>query len=347
MDFIKEMPKIDLHNHLDGGMRPRTVIEIALDEGISIPSYDEKELVNYLTVGDNCESLLEYLEKFDLPLKCLQSAKSQIRAAEEAVEDAARENVKYLEIRFALQLMREKGLSCEEVIGNVIDGLHAGTAKTGVKAAAIACCMRHQSENMNIQVIEAAAGFAGRGLCGVDLAGDEKNYPPYLFRRVFSKARAEGLRVTVHAGEAGGPENIGEAVENLGAERIGHGIRLRENRTVYDMVLKKRIPLEICVTSNIQTKAAADFSSHPIKEYFDAGLIVTANTDNTTVSGTNMTRELKILAEKFGFSCNDLKTLQFNAAGAAFLEDGEKNNLISDLKTEFKNLEYDYYNKGK
>lgn len=338
MDFIERMPKIDLHNHLDGGLRPRTVIEIARDEGIELPTYDEKELMKYLSVGDNCESLVEYLEKFDLPLKCLQSEKAQRRVAKEAVEDAAKHNVKYIEVRFAPQLMTEKGMTCADVIRNVISGLLEGERETGTIARAIVCCMRHHSDEKNLEVIRAASEFMYRGLGGVDLAGDEAHYPPQLFKRVFDEAYKYGIPVTIHAGEAGGAENVRVAIEELGAVRIGHGIRINEDDSVVNLVKERGIPLEICVTSNVQTKAAPSFEQHPVRKYFDLGLNVTVNTDNTTVSNTDMTRELNILKNKFEFSNSELMQLQMNAARATFLDKPEKEKLLSELKNSFENI---------
>lgn len=338
MDFIERMPKIDLHNHLDGGLRPKTVIEIAQDEGIELPNYDEKEIMKYITVGDNCESLVEYLEKFDLPLKCLQSKKAQRRVAKEAVEDAAKHNVKYIEIRFAPQLMTEKGLSCADVIRNVISGLLEGEKETGTIARAVVCCMRHHSEEKNLEAVRAASEFLRRGLGGVDLAGDEAHYPPQLFKKVFDEAYKYGIPITIHAGEAAGAENVKVAIKELGAVRIGHGIRIYEDNEVVNLVKERGIPLEICVTSNVQTKAAPSFEQHPIRKYFDMGISVTANTDNTTVSNTDMTRELNILKDKFGFSNLELMQLQLNAAGAAFLDKPEKEKLLTDLKNSFEKL---------
>ncbi|HEX2938457.1 MAG TPA: adenosine deaminase, partial [Ruminiclostridium sp.] len=178
MSFIDDMPKVDLHNHLDGGLRPETVTDIAQKEGIALPTYDVREIRSYLTVEDNCGSLVEYLEKFDLPLLCLQSEYAQRRVAKEAVEDAAKQNVKYIEVRFAPQLMVERGLSCSNVIKNVIDGLKDGEKETGTVAGAIVCCMRHHTKEQNLEAIRAAAEFLNRGLAGVDLAGDEFHFPP-------------------------------------------------------------------------------------------------------------------------------------------------------------------------
>lgn len=338
MSFIENMPKVDLHYHLDGGLRPETVFEIAKKQDMALPTQDAEELAKYLKAEENCTSLVEYLEKFDLPVKCLQSAYAQRRVAMEAVEDAASHNIRYIEVRFAPQLMTEGRLTVSEVTSNVIEGLMAGEDRFKTKARAILVCMRHHSVSKNLEVIEAARQFLGKGVCGVDLAGDEAGFPPQASREVFSLACKYGIPVTIHAGEAGGAENIYEAVKNLGAVRIGHGIRLKENPRLLDLIKQRRIPLEICVTSNIQTKAAASFATHPIREYFDAGINVTVNTDNTTVSNTDLTREYEILQKQYGFTDDELKQLVFNAANAAFLEQPEKNRLFEEIYEEFEAL---------
>lgn len=338
MDLIKKMPKVDLHYHLDGGMRPQSIIDIAREENIDLPTYDLNEIEPYLSVTDDCPSLVEYLKKFDLPLKCLQLKNSQQRAAIEAVEDASAENVKYIEIRFAPNLMTEGGQSVFEVTENVLEGIRQGSEKTGVIARAILICMRHQDKDKNLEVIEAAREYMKYGVCAVDLAGDEKNYPPQLHREVFVRAAHYGIPVTIHAGEADGPQNIATAVNELGAVRIGHGIRLRESSKIYYEIMSREIPLEICVTSNIHTKAAPSFEEHPIRQYFDDGIIVTANTDDATVSDTNMTKELTILSQRYGFSNDEIKTVVLNGAKNAFLDREGKMKLIKDIQKEFNKL---------
>jgi adenosine deaminase len=335
MGFIEEMPKIDLHYHLDGGLRPQTVIDIAQKENIELPAKDTAGITPYLTVGDNCKSLNEYLEKFDLPLKCLQSPYSQRRVAKEAVEDAAAQNEKYIEVRFAPSLMTSAGQSISEVVGNVAEGLKEGEKLTGVRAQAILCCMRHQDAKVNIEVVKAAKEFLGKGVCALDLAGDEADFPPKLHKEAFKLAQSLGVPVTIHAGEAGGAQNIYDSIEELGALRIGHGIRLKEDKNIFETVKQKRTPLEICVTSNVQTKAAQSFETHPIREYFDAGIVVTVNTDNTTVSNTNLSREFHILEDKFGFTHAEMKQLALNAANSAFLSEKEKKELAAKINEEF------------
>lgn len=327
MTDFKKIPKVDLHYHLDGGLRPQTVLELAKSQSIKLPTENLEELKKYLSVKDDCVSLVEYLQKFDLPLKCIQTKESQIRVAKEAVIDAKDDGVKYIEVRFAPALMCEKGLSLEDVTENVVTGLKLGEKETGIMARAILVCMRNHSNDKNLEVIEAAKKFLNKGVCGVDLAGDEKNYPPEYHRVVFRKAVNYKIPITIHAGEAAGAENIREAIEGLGAVRIGHGVALKENRSVYFLVKRKKIPLEMCLTSNVQTKATLTLEEHPIRKYFDDGIIVTANTDNITVSNTTMSKEYELLSTSFGFSVKELMTLTNNAVKSSFLSKEEKDKL--------------------
>jgi adenosine deaminase len=198
--------------------------------------------------------------------------------------------------------------------------------------------MRHHGREDNLAVVKAAARYAGQGMAAVDLAGDEASFPPELFREVFALSRTLGIPVTIHAGEAAGADNVYEAVTQLGAARIGHGVRLKEDPSILEMVLERRVPLEMCPVSNIQTKAVANWEVYPIREYFDRGLLVTVNTDNPIVSGTNITKEYEILAEKFGFTVSELVKLIMNGVEAAFLEDSEKQSLKLDFEKQLHEL---------
>lgn len=333
-DFIRRMPKVDLHVHLDGCVKPETIMELARSQDIPLPVDDKAGLIPYMQVGEECCSLKQYLSKFDFVLPFLQSGTALERVAYEAVEQSAAHNGRYVEVRFAPQLHVRNGLSVEEAIHCVIEGLKRAEGELGVKARAIAICLRSHSREANVEVVEAAAQFAGKGLAAVDLAGDEASYPPELFRDVFAISRRKGIPVTIHAGEAGGARNIGEAISSLGAVRIGHGVRLKESPPLLETIVKSGIPLEMCPSSNIQTKAVSGWDTYPIREYFDRGIAVTVNTDNPTVSGTTITREYEILAETFGFTTRELVRLVMNGVDAAFLEDHEK----QSLKREFQRL---------
>ncbi|MDF2958393.1 MAG: add [Paenibacillus sp.] len=334
MDVVQKMPKVDLHLHLDGCVKPETILILAAEQGISLPATGKEQLLPYLQVASDCGSLTQYLSKFDFALPFLQTANALQRVAYEVVEQAAEHHCKYIEVRFAPQLHRNKGLTVEETLHWVIEGLKQGERQFGVKARSIAICMRNHSEQENKEVIEAAAHYMGKGLVAVDLAGDEAAYPAENFRNTFALARSLGIPVTIHAGEAAGPANIYEAITNLGAVRIGHGVRVQENPSIMEIIRERKIPLEMCPVSNIQTKAVTDWDVYPIKQYFDMGLMLTVNTDNPTVSGTTITEEYKVITEKFGFTVPDLITLVMNGVEAAFLDADEK----QSLKLEFNQL---------
>lgn len=330
--LLSELPKVDLHVHLDGCLTPETLIRLAEQQGLSLPSEDAADLIPFLRVSEDCTNLTEYLSKFDFVLPFLQTSEALEQVAHQVVEQAANHRVKYIEVRFAPQLHRNAGMTIEETISYVIKGLQRGEEQFGIKARVIAICMRNHSLEANLAVVEAASQYIGKGLVAVDLAGDELSYPAFLFREVFALAGTFGIPVTIHAGEAAGADNIEEAVLHLGAARIGHGVRLKENSRVLEMIRDQRIPLELCPTSNIQTKAVSGWDSYPIREYFDQGILFTINTDNPGVSGTDITSEYQVLAEKFGFTLREITTLILNGVEASFLEAEEKASLKRDFE---------------
>ncbi|MFC5701118.1 adenosine deaminase [Cohnella faecalis] len=331
-DSLRFLPKVDLHLHLDGCVSPDTLAELAAQENVPLPAKDRAGLLPYMQVKDDCVSLKDYLTKFDFVLPLLQTGEALERVAYETVEQAARQRTMYLEVRFAPQLHRLRGMSAEETIGHVIGGLRRGEKDFGVKSRVIAICMRHHPERLNLEVIEAASAYLGKGLGAVDLAGDEASFPAHRFRSVFTLANRKSIPVTIHAGEAAGPANIREAVNRLGAARIGHGVRLREDPDLRSAIRNSRIPLELCPTSNLQTKAVSRWDDYPIRDYFEDGILVTVNTDNPTVSGTDMTTEYRILRERFGFTLRELGQLTLNGVEAAFLEPNEKKLLKKEIE---------------
>lgn len=339
MELLRKLPKVDLHLHLDGCVKPETALELADTQGIPLPASDKELLRPYMQVTDDCGSLKEYLSKFDFTTQLLQTGEALKRVAYEVVEQAAGHSCGYIEVRFAPQLHRKKGLSVDETMYWVTEGLKEGEERYGVKARAIAICMRNHSQRANHEVIEAAARHLGLGVVAVDLAGDEASFPAELFRDTFALARKHGIPITIHAGEAAGPANIYEAVTQLGAVRIGHGVRLQENPEVLEMVKERNIPLELCPVSNIQTKAVSGWETYPIKQYFEQGLMLTVNTDNPTVSGTTITQEYRMIAEKFHFTLHELATIMMNGVEAAFLEPYEKRTLKADFKRKFRELQ--------
>jgi adenosine deaminase len=336
--WLLQMPMVDLHVHLDGAVKPGTLRELAREQGLSVPTACDTELLARMQIDDSCQSLIEYLSKFDFVLPYLQTAEALERVAYETVGQSARYNGKYMEVRFAPQLHTRKGLPVNEVISCVLAGLKRGEKEFGVMARGIAICMRHHGVRDNLEVVEAAAGYKSAGLVAVDLAGDEAAFPPLLHEEVFGRAHRHGLPVTIHAGEAAGPENISAAVKRLGARRIGHGVRAQENPEVLKLIVDQGIPLELCPVSNIQTKAVPAWELYPVRDYFDKGVILTINTDNPTVSGTSLMREYAVLTERFDFGPEEVARLIMNGVRSAFVEGEEKKALVRQFRRRFREL---------
>ncbi|SFB21093.1 adenosine deaminase [Cohnella sp. OV330] len=328
-NWLEALPKADLHLHLDGCVKPATLLELAADRGYPLPADRAEDLLPFMQVDEDCDSLKTYLEKFNFVLPLLQDAAALARVAEETVEQSAARNCLYIEVRFAPALHTNEGMTPDDAIAAVLEGLKRGEAAYGVVARLIVICMRHQDEAINLPVIRAAIARRDQGVVAVDLAGDEASHPAAKFRATFAAAIEAGIPITIHAGEAAGPFNVREAVEGLGATRIGHGIRLREDPGLLDWIRERRIPLELCPTSNVQTKAIASWDDYPIRGYYDAGVYVTVNTDNPTVSGTDMTRECETIATRFGFAPAELADLMRGALLAAFAEPPVKERLLA------------------
>jgi adenosine deaminase len=329
MDF-SILPKIELHCHLDGSVRPATIIEIAKKEGISLPSFDREEIKRELIAPLDCESLDEYLKRFSIPNLVMQSKENLKRITFELFEDAAEENVKYMEVRFAPLLHTLKGLSVEEIIQSVLDGMKAAEAQFDIKGNIILSCMRTMPVESAFEVVERGKKFLGKGVVAIDLCASEEAGFCGKFVEPISLAREYGYRVTIHAGETGIGKNVLEAVELLGAERIGHGVFIKDCVEAYNLVKEKQIVLEMCPTSNVQTKAVHQFSDHPIYGFHRDGIKVTVNTDNRTVSDTTMAKECHLVCNEFAMSVEEYKQIYMNSVEASF----------TDLKTKEKLKKY-------
>ena len=315
---------IDLHLHFDGSLLPRTVLELAQEQGILLPAKEPDELKLFLTAPENCESLNEYLEKFDLPLKVLQTRDAIRKAMYILVSSLKEQGMLYAEIRFAPQLHTKKGLTQERVVQAALLGMQEALAGSFFRCKLILCCMRGaDNREENLLTVRTAAAFLGRGVAALDLAGAEALYPTEEFAEVFSLARELGVPFTIHAGEADGPESI-EAALSFGASRIGHGVRSAEKPELLERLREQRIPLEMCPSSNVQTKAVPALSQHPVLEFLRQGLCVTVNTDNMTVSDTTIEKEFGLLSRELGMTAEERKKLLLNAADAAFLTTEER-----------------------
>ena len=316
--------KIELHCHLDGSLNIDSVQEMLEEQGII---YEREELREKLEVVPECTSLTEYLEKFELPLRCLQTKEGLRRAAYELVRDVSKDDVRYIEVRFAPMLSTENGLSCREVIASVVEGLKAGEQEYGVFASAIICAMRHHSLEQNMQMLTEAREFFGKGVCALDLAGDESSFPTSLFRELFVRAKNWGIPFTIHSGECGSVDNIREAIE-LGAKRLGHGIALEKSPELRKLCKEKGIGIEMCPTSNLQTKAVSSLEKYPLEQFLNEGLLVSIHTDNRTVSGTTMEKEEKLVKEGLQISEEMLLQCTRNAIQTAFASDEIKEELM-------------------
>ena len=315
---------IDLHLHFDGSLLPRTVLELAREQGITLPAEEPDELKLFLTAPEDCKSLNEYLEKFDLPLLVLQTKEAIRKGMYTLVSSLKEQGMLYAEIRFAPQLHTRKGLSQEQVVKAAVLGMQEAMAGSFFKAKLILCCMRGaDNREENLQTVRTAAAFLGRGVAAADLAGAEALYPTADYEEVFALARELSLPFTIHAGEADGAESV-EAAIRMGASRIGHGVRAGEDARLLEELRERRIPLEMCPSSNVQTKAVPSLLEHPILEFLRKGLIVTVNTDNMTVSDTTVEREFGLLREKLGMTQEEHRQLLLNAADAAFLTEEER-----------------------
>jgi adenosine deaminase len=333
-EFVKSLPKAELHCHLDGSMRVETIIDIAKKEKIKLPSHDLKELKKILEVGMECKSLEEYLRPFDITAEVLQSAEALTRATYELAEDAAEENVRYLEIRFAPLWHIKRGLSLIQVVDAVILGARKAENDFNILIGIIICGIRHTSPEDTMKVAEVAVAYKNRGVVGFDLAGAEKDFPAKKHKEAFYLIINNNINTTVHAGEAYGTESIEQALHHISANRIGHGTRLREDGDLLNYVNDHRIPLEMCITSNVQTKAVLSLEDHPIKFYFDLGIRVTLNTDNRLISNANLTDEYMLAIDKLGFTANDIKYLILNGFKSAFLPFQKKIQLIKKITEE-------------
>ena len=338
---IEAMPKVVLHEHLDGGLRPSTVLELAAQEGYDeLPETDPDKLANWFYNGAARGSLPLYLEGFRHTIAVMQTREALERIAYEFMEDMKADNVVYAEVRFAPHFHTQKGLGLDGVMAAVLDGLQRGSEDTGVQYGLIVSAMRNESEELSIKLAELAVSFRGRGCVGFDLAGEEAGHPANHHLRAFQLAKRANFSITIHAGESFGPESIWQALQYCGAHRIGHGVRLVEDIVVYDSkviqvghlagyVLDHRIPLEVCLQSNVHTGAVASISEHPFRWLLDQHYRVTLNTDNRLMSHTSMTEEFQVAVEEFGCGLAELELVTVNAMKSAFTPFPERLKLIN------------------
>ncbi|GAA2205958.1 adenosine deaminase [Nonomuraea monospora] len=303
----------DLHCHLDGSVRPDTIADLAREQGVTL----DRPVADLVVAPPHCGSLARYLTYLDLPLQVLQTPEALRRAARELVEDWHADGVVHGEARFAPQLHGRQGMTLDEAVTAVADGLADGRAATGVRTALLLCCLRHQSPEESLAVAETAVRRRDV-VSGLDLAGDERAYPGTPHRPAFDLAHRAGLPCTVHAGEAAGASSVWEALDVLGARRIGHGARSAEDPALLERLRRDRITLEMCPISNVQTGAAPSLAAHPATRLLASGLAVTIGTDARTTSATTLEREFAALRVASGWTVAQERAVQENAAAGAF-----------------------------
>jgi adenosine deaminase len=327
--MIKACPKVLLHDHLDGGLRPETIIDLARKEKIELPEYDPVKLSEWFSRGANKGSLHEYLDGFSITTGLMQREDALYRVAYETMEDMKNDGVAYVETRFSPLFHTRRGLSYEQIVESVLRGLKDGARAFGNKFGLIICAMRTLPPKRSLKMAELAVAFRNDGVVGFDLAGDEIGFPPKDHLEAFHYIQRNNFYITVHAGEAFGKESIWQALQFCGTHRIGHGINLKhdimdqdgkifEMGTLAQYVLDRRIPLEMCLSSNVHTGSVPNLRYHPFPIFYKNGFRITVNTDNRLMSRTTLTKELLLAVEHYNLTLRDIEKLSLNAMKSAF-----------------------------
>ena len=332
-------PKVLLHDHLDGGLRPATVVDLAKDSGYKLPTSDPDELATWMVRGASRLDLTLYLETFAHTVGVMQSQDALYRVAAECAEDLAADGIVYAEVRFAPELHTEQGLSLDQIVESVVAGFADGSDGTGLRVGTLVTAMRHAARSL--EIAELAVRHRDKGVVGFDIAGAEAGNPPTRHLDAFQYIQRENFHFTIHAGEAYGPPSIWEAIQYCGAERLGHGVRIIDDINVRQdgtadlgrlasYVRDRRIPLEICPTSNVHTGAATSLAEHPIGLLTDLSFRITMNTDNRLMSGTTLSDEFSACAAAFDWDWQVVRWMTVNAMKSAFIPFDERLELIND-----------------
>ena len=329
-DLIERLPKAELHVHLDGSVRPQTLLELAKEQGVKLPAADVKGIADYMHVTD-ARNLVDYLARFDVTLSVLQTPDALERVTYELIADSAAENVRYLEIRYSPILCTRGGMPLTEAVDAPLRGIKRAEQEFGVKAQLIICGIRNMSPEVSLELANLTVAYKGKGVVAFDLAGAEYNFPAKKHKEAFYTVIDHNMATTVHAGEAYGAESIAQALHYCHADRIGHGTRLYENPDLEQYVLDRRVPLEICITSNLQTHAVPSAESHPVRRYFDLGIVVCLNTDNRLMSATTVTDELLLAQRKLGFTRAEIDRMILYGFESAFLPHREREALVAGV----------------
>jgi adenosine deaminase len=335
--LLERLPKAELHCHLDGSVRAETLIELGREHGVPMPRDDADALREYMVVRD-ARNLEDYLARFATTLSVMQHAESLERIAYELATDAWREGVWYLETRFAPNLNTRDGLTSAQALEAAITGLAKAEREHGIVARVIVCALRTLPPTSSLEMARLAVDFRDNGVVGFDLAGAEVSNLPSAHAEAFAHARAHGLACTCHAGEGAGAASVRDAIQSCCVDRIGHGTRLIEDGALTDYVNDRRITVEVCLTSNVQTRATASLETHPFPQYLKRGLNVVLSTDNRLMSGTTLTDEYELAARQLGVDFDDLSRVALNGFESAFLSYHERQTLVSRAQTAIASL---------
>ncbi|MFH1276852.1 MAG: adenosine deaminase [Candidatus Eisenbacteria bacterium] len=334
MPYVRRMPKTDLHVHLDGSLRLGTLWDLAKEQGVSLGSRTKESLKRKVQVGDGCKSLGDYLRSFDITLRVMQEPEALTRIAYELAADAAKENVWYMEVRYSPLLHLKGPMDMAGTVDAVLAGLKAAEQRFSIKTGIILCGIRSMRPEDSMELAELAVAYRKSGVVAFDLAGQEKDYPAKKHREAFYKVLNHNLNVTVHAGEAFDVRSIHQAIHYCGAHRIGHGTRLREDPDLMNYMIDHRIPLEVCLTSNVQTRVVERIEDHPFKFYLDQGLRVTVNTDSRLVSDTSVTKELVRASRAFRLNHYELRQILLNGFRNTFQRYRDKVGMVREALIE-------------
>jgi adenosine deaminase len=333
-DIINRLPKTELHCHLDGSVRINTIIELAEKEGVNLPSNNKSDLLKILSIGSSPISLEDYIKKFDIILSVLQTPNSLKRAAFELAMDCHKDGVRYLEVRYSPILHTKNGMKLSETVDSVKEGLAEAFDECGILTGIIICGIRHISPDHSLELAKLSIEYKNKGVIGFDLAGAEENFPAKKHKEAFYSILNNNINTTIHAGEAFGPKSIHQAIHVCGAHRIGHGTRVCEDIDLLNYINDHRIPLEICLTSNIHTKSVSSLSEHPFKYYMNKKIRVTLNTDNRLISNTTLSNEYEIAINNFNLTENEIKTIIINGFKSTFQPHRERRKLIHEVVEE-------------
>ena len=336
-DHLRRIPKAELHCHLDGSVRPETLLELGREYKVPMPRNSTEELRDFMLVSD-AKSLEDYLKRFEVTVSVMQTAEAIERIAYELGADAAADGVRYIEVRNAPILNSRGTLDMGEALEAQINGLARAEKDHGIIARSIVCSLRQLPPETSLELAQLAVAYKEKGVVAFDLAGGEAGFPASAHSDAFAYARKHNLAVTIHAGEGDGARSVRDAVHKCGANRLGHATRLIEDPELTQYVNDRRIGLEICLTSNVQTHAAKSYETHPLRQYFDRGMNLTLNTDNRLMSGTTLTDEYVYAAKRLDFNFDELCTMALNGFESAFLPWEQRVQLLERVAGEMATL---------